>query len=1174
MSKSKKIFYAAIFVLAVMCLTVTFGSCYMQSFETNVAFAASVVDLQTLNESATSSDTKSGIGSITEYPDHYMQNYLVEAKAYKVVGDDPIVKIIPKDNFRTSNTNVFIGKEYGFFINMVEEFENYKVFDVMVFDVKSSYYLPETADTITVTVSPLYQYRYAYILNTTGYLYYFGSQVALDYQYSEADCVVPMPNEEGVLNQIHRYYLKDICFGGVLRNEQNYNVSDESYSPYKDDGSFFIETDYKYNALYRRQKSFMEYIDKEFILNCINVTLGLAGLVPELEKVAGALGLFISGSQLAYKAIGMINAATGEAIDMVNVDNGQYTATCLYTTRDGQLANCIGEDGNLGLTKAATLEVQGDDDTGNFWYGVGNYAEAIFRVSNSSVNADDWQTRLTQDIRLTVVDEEGKEYGVNELNGHKVTQNAHEFVINDPVYEHIDIGAKKELRILPDGNNYFTMKARFTGYFNFEFEKDNDYDIYVNDEKVVKVNDEYQIYMTSDKTYDIRIFSNVGGIVGFRLMPLRANAKLECKQPNNVYAYYCDKTGTYTIKSEDRAILKELYSMLDDGSLTSQPINFNQILFEGNWYLIVLRSEEGIDDKVGCDVIEDKEPKLALNTIYELDYRNQKVFYEFDCQLDGNYTVQLTDLISTYNKPEFSMVDEFGNTYLPNEFVTNGAKFYGLDEGTKYYIGIKSDKCKMSLLFDSKNYVWKQKVNGSWKALNTYSVDLARGLSVEFSLWIDGVMQTDYHIVASSSQGIWDDGNLISLPTTFRHGDHIFLYAYKDRGIGLFYPVPLAIQGVINTDEFEMSVDYKDRLSVTWAWPQDVFGINMKVKKGTTVLAQQYFSSSSTPYWDIMRALWDVNALNAKLYFDYYISSKNYLTYDAGLDLHLYFEKDGIFYKIYNALLLSYLRYDQSETLYVLDNDITIPYPWTPIPVLEKNKIFSGVNRKITGLTLEVDDSLSSWGLFSKLEGGVANLTLENVKITSKATTSDWMAVGALCGVNYTQIYKVNLVRTSNEYTLDCQKTNCCFGGLTGYAGAGVQTSSVSGYEITGSGEMGAIAGYYVAQSDTSKIDKCIVENCTINYRYISEARRIGGIVGYSLNGNISNCQVNNTVMRIINSSQIRDTVAMGYYVGAMDNGTVYAPISISGCSHDIGIVHTNYRKYLFNGTDGYYGRR
>lgn len=170
-------------------------------------------------------------GIIYDYVDKYFSEYVIGTK----LCENRIIDIVPKELFSRIGSSVYIGEKYGFYINTGYDYyiaRDY-VSDVMVFDINyyaMNYKNPTTdpISQISISVKPLFQYRYATRLRKNN----------SDYDsvyYSNGDSIVVAHTNSGLSN----YYLQNIYFETAMRNGNSIDYGELNYNPNYDNGEFF-----------------------------------------------------------------------------------------------------------------------------------------------------------------------------------------------------------------------------------------------------------------------------------------------------------------------------------------------------------------------------------------------------------------------------------------------------------------------------------------------------------------------------------------------------------------------------------------------------------------------------------------------------------------------------------------------------------------------------------------------------------------------------------------------------------------------------------------------------------------------------------------------------------------------------------------------------------------------
>ncbi|MBD5091946.1 MAG: hypothetical protein HDT36_01010, partial [Clostridiales bacterium] len=507
--------------IVILCICITLLLCtsllvFFHFENSGIAFAAdtNTTNVEGLAKSYTDSDTINGMQkSIREYPSAlYQTKARISGGKLVIDGDDPIVNIIPRAYFVERSEHIYIGKEYGFFINSHAQSATSKnnIIEVLVFDITTNTDLEKTTDRLIVRVEPIFQYYYGYVIGTETNISYNETSLNINYNISStANYIVPLPNNNK-FEQYNKYFLKDISFGATLYNEQELNTINTQYQPEQDDGAFIIMYDYMYKGVKHNKKGFDENNKEiasnsvDLALNAVGSILGIVGMLtaPPISIIVGGLGIGLSIGSAAFDIQNIATKTNNLPPTEIIAEKGKITATCKYTTRREQLAHYVDEKTKKpALTKAAAIIIEGKDDSeeGNLWYNVGSYAEGYFTISDSAT-INPWYTRYIQDIALSVVDRNG-----NEHIKHGIGTSTH--MLREPIYKEVKMGEDKTLSFLPDGDNFVKFTPQFNGTYNLSFDKTFDFVVTIKEglngspAEIIPQNGAYAYNFAKGKTY-------------------------------------------------------------------------------------------------------------------------------------------------------------------------------------------------------------------------------------------------------------------------------------------------------------------------------------------------------------------------------------------------------------------------------------------------------------------------------------------------------------------------------------------------------------------------------------------------------------------------------------------------------------------------------------------------
>lgn len=598
--------------------------------------------------------------------------------------DDPITGVVPKELFSKVGSTLHIGKEYGFFIN-TENLEDNYLSNVLVFDIITNTDFVETVDRVVISVSPIFQYSFAYIKAGENKLL-FENGYELNYSITE-DRVIPYPSEinNNILefNMSEVYYLKDISYGLSLYNENNLNASDVGYNPYNDKGSFFTAVDYTYKG---RAREYGEFPLEETIgygLDVVQAFMGSAGdIIGLLRDINGVIQY---GGELVDWAFG----------HEVEVSTGKLRTTCYYQNRDDQLNNYKDINGNPTLVKTAGMIVNTPEDK-SIWYGVGDDVTGYFTVSHSALNGDVVEyTRLIREIGLKIVSVDGdtvvasSDSSYNEFLRNRNTKN----VIDGKVNLYTIEQAYDKFKFLPTESEFYSFKNAGIYTINLRISDG------VNESNYTQIGKQkaVRIYLDKTKTYTVE----VGGIESENkfhsfLMVIKLDPE-EIKSGQNVSGTFgSTSTKWYQFNStqNDVSVFKTNYAERID--IYDENLEYYASANEGYLEILSLANQKYYIkiSKLGSVNVFSFNHSYKSDVDHEQDIgKYQLYFLKFNISVLGKYEL-------TFNTSLNSLDIQLFNTDYQLIKETKDKKFdYVFDYIGQYIVGIKnstsgSDKLK------------------------------------------------------------------------------------------------------------------------------------------------------------------------------------------------------------------------------------------------------------------------------------------------------------------------------------------------------------------------------------------------------------------------------------------------------------------------------------------------
>lgn len=218
---------------------------------------------------------------IDEYDDSAYINSSSTNFGYQT--DNSIVNIIPKNLFFQVGKQLYIGKEYAFFVynrgKIDQNFPTDYVIDVFVIDIENQ--LP-SFDNGTyfgyVNLLPLFQRRFRAFTKEDRNNMWDGFDPNL------IDIVLPFP-----LSSMPEYSITNTNFMHLLENEIELNANDYYYSAADDNGAFFISSRFSFNGIGLKRYNYVKLFD------LINYGAGFINRygIDKISTILTGLGLLI-----------------------------------------------------------------------------------------------------------------------------------------------------------------------------------------------------------------------------------------------------------------------------------------------------------------------------------------------------------------------------------------------------------------------------------------------------------------------------------------------------------------------------------------------------------------------------------------------------------------------------------------------------------------------------------------------------------------------------------------------------------------------------------------------------------------------------------------------------------------------------------------------------------------
>jgi hypothetical protein len=328
----------------------------------NISPALSSIVYSKSYDSYTDSD-----GIIHTYASNFFGNYYLNG----LITDDPIVRIIPKELCFVLGEHFYMGKQYGFFIKVINSSvgstANFDV-DVFVFDIFHRLASFPNNPTGSSKITPLFQFKYRAIdRNIVGGWSGFNPDLTkIVYPHTHYDAV--------------EYFLNDIGFKHSLSNPTRLNPGDPGYIAEEDDGAFIIQTRYNQAGVGLKSK------DGSFLNDILSYGFGFIPYVGDMLSAAEYInnvydGFGNRGYYYSRETIAENNEANIETFGTNNTD--QLTG------------------GRTNLIKSVSVRSIPNSDSPRILHVGGGYAESKYvlaRRSNSAYGIMNVATSVSANI--------------------------------------------------------------------------------------------------------------------------------------------------------------------------------------------------------------------------------------------------------------------------------------------------------------------------------------------------------------------------------------------------------------------------------------------------------------------------------------------------------------------------------------------------------------------------------------------------------------------------------------------------------------------------------------------------------------------------------------------------------------------------------------------------------
>jgi hypothetical protein len=648
-----------------------------------------------------------------------------------IYGDDPIVNIIPRENFtKETEFKVVCGSEYIYAIETKKvegkDSSTCYISHVVVIDIDNNieeYSYDIKSNQIIVSLNKLFEFEYITLLKEYDYKSTIGLRLTVDSSYEEADVVVPYSyNNSNYMSKgfenIEGWEISDINIIGQLSNTNDYNQSDDKYVSKEDNGYFFIgdRVEYLSNEIEIVDNEEKNEMIKDGITDIATITVETA-VEAAAEAINPVLGPILATLDTGIDiSIGLVKIVYGFSENDYKIIHNTYTSEDYFssephefmTTSDGQ----IKEYGGLIKTEVTSLNKISLQQCGD-------HVKSLFHYSSSE---EETPTNFTQVLTFKINGKQVVSSKTSHIGEKKTTYNTCDYISN----EINTIGSKSTYEFTPSYSQAYTINCG-----------DNEVSVY-EDGKENKINSINVVCLEKDVRYNIVVENKSEALIlyDFYISGYDINEEISIK-PNEtiLYTYISDKEGIYYFESKlDLEIINEDYDIL----LLQKDKIYNILVTNNSNQNVTsnleLKNPEEIDlDDDGVIQSDSKYVKLTDGEgIYQLTFNGvDKKHYFFD---GNSFETQINTLISIGNVKYYFETSKLQSIkklsaeqllLIENKQYSNGDSYYTFDnelsvelddsindnsdlkfEVYSAYCGISNiyDYERKKIIFEEKNY--------------------------------------------------------------------------------------------------------------------------------------------------------------------------------------------------------------------------------------------------------------------------------------------------------------------------------------------------------------------------------------------------------------------------------------------------------------------------------------
>ena len=1033
--------------------------------------------------------------------------------------DDPIVSIIPKDLFYTEGQKLVIGQEYGYYINTSPIDAGY-ISTAMVFDIITEANLELTTDRAFITIEPLFEYKYVCVSGQDSYI--FMGEYKVIYNNSSY-CVVPYATIiDSSIRYVEstQYYLKDISFAGTLYNEQHLNPGDTLYDANKDYGSYFTAFDYEYRGKYREGSSFPAGDAASVISDAVQMGIAIAEDLTIAGKVAKTLGRVLSWASLASDTCNYIISKNKWENGELILCEKKVTTSCFYQNRNDQLTHYRDDLGRPALTKSAAVTCNTSKDK-SLWYGVGDYAKAIFYIGHGGDGTATNYTRLIDNIALKVVDSSNDEVVKSEIGLGSVS-------MRDMESKVISIDEPSDAYMLPVGKDSFIFKAQYESDYDVTVDLSSEADISVNGKKYHGNSISIKLHVVSNGRIVIDLSENEVALNGTVKINPNCDTFITQISADQNYILKMDLSGVRKLKTNNPNLeIKELLR-LSNGVFSDyseygrlEPCDEISYPFRSGTYYVLVHNNSSENFTSQHFSVEDIE-SLAIGSENSVNLTSFNLnYFKITASSSVNHVISLPDTKGDnfnyiFLNPDLSIGD--GRSYIEGMYVV------GLEENKTFYFGVKTGAVEVqtTILIKETNNAFQWKIIGNdfgsdGKILSQNNVLVKRGNTYTLSFLINGrdSNATLFSVDSNTSWGYYgfsvNSNRKVVVPVDCPIGGNgITVKAWDSVDNDTSFNHTLKL---IPTDEIVLNsivIENAEDITLTFQAPKFVSKIDYQVSCDGVQATQSITNAGFTRVNTITESLLPIIQIvkyDAPAYVTFKIIKVYY--YDAYKN-----EKSNsnrIFSTTINNLFAggngtsnspyiincgrhAYNIRKSQSSFFQLKNDITCQNKWTPIENFEGTLDLNNYSISLTNKSVSVN---GNYGFINQNNGFVFGGSFKP-QITTLTGGSKNYYIGVVAAVNNGTIERCTIKHVSGT-DINIKDWYAYFGSIAGYNSGKIKNCTNYAVIRGNCVNFGGIAGFNGG-------DNNLIYACTNHGKIYGQAEGttsacFGGIVGIGAEG-------------------------------------------------------------------------